>query len=239
MRELSFWAKHHPVNARLLIVVSRCLLLWIASFLGTEILRANISVSPLWIYFLVMLFLFICLVYPSKSSAANYVRRKWCDLVVCISGFFMALCFLVQLQTPFYSTAQATVPLETPSYKYPEAQKLLEQFSSGEKTDFSRKEKRIIRREFNYQLLRYAKAKLTGNKEESGNAGLIILACVAAVGLFFLVLSLACTLSCNGSDAAAIVVALLGTAGIIWGLIAVIHSLRRKKSQPAGASQNQ
>lgn len=235
MRKLSFWAKHHPVSARLLIVLSRCLLLWIASFLGAEILRANIVLSPLWIYLFVLLFLFTCLVYPSTSSAANYVRRKGCDLVVCLSGFFMAICLFVQLQTPFYSTAQASVPVETPSYKYPEAQKLLEQFSSGEKTDFSRKEKRIIRREFNYQLLRYAKAKITGNKEASGNAGLIILACVAAVGLFFLVLSLACTLSCNGSDAAAIVVGLLGTAGIIWGLIAVIRSIKRKKNQPATA----
>lgn len=237
MRALSFWAKHHPISARILIVVSRCLLLWIASFLGTEILRANMTISPLWICFFMMLFLVTCLVYPSNVSAVNYARRKRCDLVVCVSGFVMALCLLVQLQTPFYSTARASLPADTASYKYPEAQKLLAQFNSGEKTDFSRKEKRIVRREFNYQLLRYAKAKLTGNKEESGNAGLIILACIAAVGLFFLVLSLACTLSCNGSDAAAIVVALLGTAGIIWGLVAVIRNIKRKKNQPA--TQNQ
>lgn len=233
MRQISYWAKDHPLLSRLFIVFSRCLLLWIACFLGAQVAIADMEVSPLWNYVFICLFLAACYAYPLTRTAANYTKRKRCELVVCVSGFLLTVCLVAQLHHPgsFYQSLQATVPIDIPSYKYPEAQKLLEQFKSGEKTDFTRKEKRIIRKEFNYQLVRYAKAKIVGNKNESGSAGLIILACIAAVGLLFLVLSLACTLSCNGSDAGAIMVGLIGTAAIVWGLIALIRSIRRKKQK--------
>lgn len=232
MRSLSYWAKYHPAIARLIIVISRCLLFFIAWFLGEQLTIAAIDVSPLWLYFFLLLFFAACLLYPAKKSAATYVHRKMCDFIVCISGFFMMICVTAQLYqpTPLYQNVRATVPIENPAYKYPEAEKLLKQFQNREKTTFSRKEKRIIRKEFNYQLLRYGKATVTGNKEAQSNAALIILAIVAAVGLLYLVLALACTLSCNGSDAAALIVALLGTAAIIWGLTAIIRSIKRKKA---------
>ena len=70
-----------------------------------------------------------------------------------------------------------------------------------------------------------------GKKADAEQVALIILACIAAVGLLYLVMALACTLSCNGSDAAAVIVAILGLAGIIWGLIAVIRAINRKKTK--------
>ena len=95
----------------------------------------------------------------------------------------------------------------------------------------TRAEKRILKAEFKKQLKIWTLAKISGDKEEGDKAGLLILAIVGAAGLFFLVAALSCSLACNGSDAAAIVVLLLGTAAIVLGLLAVIRSINRKKRQ--------
>lgn len=230
MRKLSLWAKHHPVYARTIIIISHCLLAWIGYFFAGKLTGSNIQLSPLLLYFFIAIFFITGATYPGKKPG-NYRKRKLYDLVVVCCSFFMVICAASQLNGPtsLNENAQATT-IEPSPYKYSEAKKLLEQFKNGEKTKFTVKEKRIIRKEFNYQLLQYAKAKITGNKKSGDDAVLIILACIAAVGLLFLLSALACSLSCNGSDAAAIVVAVIGTAAIVWGLIAVIRSIRRKKS---------
>ena len=232
MRKLSAWAKYHPLAARIIIVVSRCLLFFIAWFIGKQLTLAAIPLSPLWLCLFILLFFVAGALYPVQTTAATFVRRKSCDFIVSVSGFLMIICLAAQLHPPgaFNSTARATVPLSDTSYRHPEALRLLQQFKDGEKTSFSRKEKRVIRKEFNHQLLRYGQATITGNKEAQKNAGVIILACIAAVGLLYIVAALACSLSCNGSDAAAIMVGVLGTAAIIFGLVAVIRSTRRKKA---------
>lgn len=230
MRKLSLWAKHHPFYARTIIVISRCLLICIGYFLGLQLLDKEITLSPLLLYLFIGVFFIFGATYPEKKQG-NYKKRKLYDLVVACCGFFMVICGSYQLNAPvsIYEPVQATT-IEKPSpYKYDEAKKLLEQFKSGEKTKFNRKEKRIIKKEFNYQLLQYAKAKITGDKSSGDQAALIILACIVAVGLLFLVMSLACTLSCNGSDAAAVVVGVLGLVAIIWGLIAVIRAINKKR----------
>jgi hypothetical protein len=114
-----------------------------------------------------------------------------------------------------------------PAYKNPQAEKLLRAFKSGEKTKFTSREKRIIRKEFKYQLKKYGLEKITGNKSDAKQTLLIILTCTAAVGLFLLIASLACEVSCSGSDAGAILIVVLGTAGIVWGTLAIIRAINR------------
>lgn len=230
MRKLSLWAKYRPVYARTIIVISHCLLICIGYFLGMQLLENGIALSPLLLYLLIAIFFIAGATYPLKKPG-NYNKRKLYDLVVACCGFFMVICSAYQLNAPvsINEAAQATTIEKPLPYKYDAAKKLLEQFKTGEKTKFTAKEKRIIKKEFNYQLLQYAKAKITGDKTSGDQVALIILACVAAVGLLFLVMSLACTLSCNGSDAAAVVVGVLGLVAIIWGLIAVIRGINKKR----------
>jgi uncharacterized membrane protein HdeD (DUF308 family) len=232
MRKLSLWAKHHPVYARIIIVISHCLLVWIGYFLGMQLSETGIELSPLWLYLFIGIFFITGATYPSKKSR-NYFKRKLYDFMVACCSFFMVISVTYQLNTPasVYEPIQATTIAHPSPYKYVEAKKLLEQFKNGEKTKFNSKEKRIIKKEFNYQLLQYAKAKVTGDKTTGEQVALIILTCIAAVGLLYLLAALACTISCNGSDAAAIIVFVLGTAAIIWGLVAVIRSIRRKQKK--------
>jgi len=238
MRKLSAWAKHHPAYARIIIIISRCLLALIGYFLGTELIKSGVEFSPLWIYVFIAVFFFAASFYPSDRSSKTYVKRKWSDLIVASCGFFIVVCMSNQLNKPFsvYETSYATTIVEPSPYKNAEAKKLLEQYQSGEKKTFTAKEKRIIKSEFKYQLGQYAKAKITGNKRAGDQVALIILACIAAVGLFFLLAGLACSISCNGSDAAAIVVFVLGTAAIVFGLVMLIKSIKRKNRKSKSSS---
>lgn len=238
MRKLSVWAKHHPAYARIIIVISRCLLVLIGYFLGTQLIKSGNQLSPLWIYFFIGIFFITAASYPSDRSSKTYTKRKWNDLVVASCGFLIVVSMSNQLNKLFsvYENAYATKTIEPSRYKNPQAEKLLEQYKSGEKKTFSAKEKRIIKNEFKYQLGQYAKAKITGNKKEGDEVALIILACIAAVGLFFLLAGLACSISCNGSDAAAIVVFVLGTAAIVFGLVMLIKSIKRKRQKSKSTS---
>lgn len=230
MRKLSLWAKHYPVYARIVIVISHCILIWIGYFLGMQLTQSGIELSSLWIYFLMIVFFVTAFVYPSNHARKNYIKRKLCDFIITFCSFFLTICLVNELNKPFtmYQTAQATSRIVPSPYKYGEAKTLLEQFQNGEKTKFTPKERRIIKKEFKYQLGQYAKAKITGNKDAQGQAAAILLVCIAAVGLFILVSALACNIACNGSEVAAWIVFLLGTAAIVLGAVAIIRNIKRK-----------
>jgi hypothetical protein len=239
MRKLSFWAKHHPLYARVIIIIAHCLLIWMGYFAGSLLSESGTGLSPLWIYILIGICFITGAFYPSGKSSKNYSKRKLFEFVIAGCGFLLTVCLVNDLNKPFtfYQTAQAVVPTDPSPYKYSEAKTLLEQFQKGEKTKFTSKERRVIKKEFKYQLFQYTKAKITGNKEDEGHTVGIILICIAAVGLFILLSSLACSLSCNGSEAAAWIVFILGTAAIVWGTIALIRSISHKhetiKSKPS------
>ena len=77
----------------------------------------------------------------------------------------------------------------------------------------------------------FAIATVKGDRQAKADAGLKILAIVAALGLLLLVGALACELSCNGSDAAAIIVGVLGTAAVVIGFVAVMKAIQRKNQR--------
>jgi len=61
------------------------------------------------------------------------------------------------------------------------------------------------------------------------------LAVIVALGLAALVGALACELSCNGSEGAALLVGIGGTALIIFLLIITIRAIKRGKKEPKEA----
>ncbi len=239
MRKLSLWAKYNPHFARTIIVVSHFLLICIAVKLGILSSSGGVQLSVWWVYFFITFFFVIALLYPTikktKKTKWNYIKQKSCDFLAALCSFCLVCCFVNQLNNNSFShTANAYIGTHTSTYKNAAAEKLLTDLKNGEKRFFSRKEKRIIKDEFKYQVKQYAKAKLTGNKKGGSDALLIILSCIAALGLITLVGGLACSLSCNGSEAASVIVLVLGTVGIIWGLIAVIKSIKKKHKTISG-----
>ena len=234
MKQLSLWAKKNPWKARLIIIVSHILILLLAWFTGSEISGLSDELPGNLKIIFVFVFVIAAFSYPVKKSKAvySYAKQKTCDFLLALSTFGMVTGIAASGEISFGSLSPLYA--NTPSAinnkkKDPTAEQILASLKYRDKSSLTRVEKRILKNEFKKQLKIWTLAKISGNKEEGGKAGLLILAIVGAVGLFFLVASLSCSLSCNGSDAAAVVVLLLGTAAIVLGLLAVIRSINRKK----------
>jgi hypothetical protein len=251
MRKISYWAKNHRLTAIISLVVIKLLLAFIAAYLGLSLLGMNIHV-PFAVFFIALLVLITAATaYPSKhlttlTKKQFYVRQKTCDFIIATCSFVMIGSWVntnlpAPVSTAIAANAATATAASTTTTIHPTAEEILASLKYRDKSTLTRQEKRILKAEFKTQLKVYAVAKLKGRKDDAGKAGLIILTIVAALGLLYLVAAIACNLSCNGSDAAALVVGILGTALIIWGVIAVVRRISRgpkKKDEPVVAPSN-
>jgi len=235
MKKISFWAARHVKTALLLIVLIKIVLLILACYIGVELYRQQIILPANEIYLISLLVVAIVIaVYPShkKISIAinkNYAWQKICDFILPVFSF-LVIATMVNNGNAIPSNTPA---LGSHIISNPTAAEIL---SSGKtKGSFSKKEKRILKKEFYKQLKVYAAAKMSGDEKTAGAAWKMTLAIIAAVGLTFLLAAAVCSLSCSGADAAAVLVGILGLVAIIWGLTALIKRIKngpKKKTAP-------
>lgn len=235
MRKLSFWAKQNPWKARIIIIISHILLTILALFTGRQLLSLGMGIPAWLLYLFALIFITVVFIYPSKHvwagcRTAFYIKQKVCDFALAAATFLMFL-VLGNNQgevTQLFSASLASVVTVPAVKEKPTAAEILESLKHRDKSTLTRTEKRILKQEFKKQLKVYAVSTLKGDKDAAGQAGLIILAVIAAVGLLYVVAAISCNLSCNGSEGGAAVVALLGTAAVVLGLILVIRAISRK-----------
>lgn len=240
MRTLSLWAKHHARTARTIIIIIHFLLAGLAFIVGTRLEQLGVYLSPSMMYITLLVFIVAAFCYPDKKNgpakANTYVRQKTLDFIIGVCSFIVMCCVTNNLSQP--------LPVAQPAYastgiggtilsKKPTAQEILASLEHRDKSTLTRAEKRILKKEFNHQLLVYAKAKASGNDDEANTALLIILAVIGALGLVFLLLGLVCSISCGGSEAAAVLVAILGLAAIIWLFVFVVNKIHHRKGKGA------
>jgi hypothetical protein len=79
--------------------------------------------------------------------------------------------------------------------------------------------------------------KQAKDMSKGAKAALIILSIMVALGLLALVAALACDLSCGGSDTAALLVAVGGTALIVFLLMLTIKAINKKSREPKTENQ--
>lgn len=129
------------------------------------------------------------------------------------------VCFLANhyFSDPLISsyTYASIVEKENARSPKPASEEILASIHENGKVHLTKQEKRILKPEFRKQLKLYAKAKLRGDKSSGEKALLIILTIIAALRLLYLLAALACSISCGGADALAVIVAVLDTAGIV------------------------
>jgi len=241
MRSLSFWAKQHPVYARIIIILAHFMLGFLAFFISGVLADLGLQFSPAWLCLSLLGFFIVGMFYPRRRDGRtiSFTKRKGFDFLVALFGFAIFFSTANFLNQPAGSlTTVSAMHMPSPLYKNQEAEKLLNAFKAGEKNHFTKKEKRVIRQEFNYQVKQWIKATVTGDRSQGAKIALIILSCIAAVGLLYLVAAFACSLSCNGSDVAAVIVAVLGVAAVIWLLIKVIKAINRKSRESTPDNSN-
>lgn len=232
MIKLSKWARLNPWKARAIVVLSHVLLVLMSIATGSRLQEAGILVPATLVYAALGVYILAVLFYPVFKGDRRrfYLQRKPMDFFLVASGCIMIAGISNQpglSQIGLSSTNAATIKIK-PIKHDPRATAILASLEHRDKHSLTRIEKKILRREFKFQLKEYITASITKDSQRAANAGLIILAIIGAIGLFILVLSLSCNLSCNGHDGAAAAVALLGTAAIVIGLLFVIRSIRKK-----------
>jgi hypothetical protein len=240
MRHISLWAKNHVIQARVYIAILKVLLIALAIFTGNNLKEFGIEISYGVCLAFVGIFAIAVLFYPKHRS---YVRQKSCDYAIIVATFAM-LASIINRDQLFISAISATAntPSSVITNDPPSAEQILNSLKYRDKKSLTRQEKRILKRELKHQLKVYAKATFQGKKDEGSKALLIILAVIGALGLAYCVAALSCSLSCNGAEGAAVVVAILGTILVIGLLILVIRRIvrgpRRKRIDPDPGTQN-
>lgn len=240
MKKLSYWAALNPWKARIIIVCSHLLILFLGWYTGSALSQMNILLPGILLLAFILYYFISAFIYPAKKEKRKlgpkwyYIKQKICDFSLAASAWGMIICIAnnKNVQLGYFNLASGS-SIETTISKIekPTAAGILESLKSRDKSTLTGTEKRILRKEFTVQIKKYAIATIKGDKAAQNHAGAIILAIVLAVGLLSLVGVLACNLSCNGNDGAAILVGILGTAAVVIGLIFFIRSLQRKQEK--------
>ncbi|MFZ9387554.1 MAG: hypothetical protein ACO25B_06705 [Chitinophagaceae bacterium] len=235
MRKLSFWASRHPWGARVIIVLSLIMLNIIAVLTGLLLLDMGIHLPLAFILSGAALFGFSYIFYPRVSGkrSRTYQWQKTMDILLAAACFIMIAYLgnhpdqVFRYKSPL-GPVSATVPFN-PDDSLKKAYKPIREFSANMKGEDGKLLKWKERKKLLKEQVRAIKGTQDLSRKEQ--AGLIILSILVAAGLLYLVGALACTLSCNGSDAAAVIVGVGGAALIIFLLFVVIRKIsQRQKS---------
>jgi hypothetical protein len=186
---------------------------------------------------------FAFIAYPRKKEKgmAYYRKQKTCDLLLAGSTFFMILYLgnhpeqAFHYRSPFTS-AMASIPV-TPGDSVQRSYKPISVFAKSMKGEDGKllkwkERKKLLKEQVNA-------IKKSGGMSKKAQTGLIILSVIVALGLLALVGALACNISCNGSEVAAVIVGVGGAALVIFLLILVIRKLSGKKKKEIKNPENE
>lgn len=219
MKQVSYWASNHIAAARLIIILLYIPLNILGYITGSLLWDVEIELSASFINVIALLVVLLFMGYRKKAS---FFRRKTFEFAMGVCTFCI-ICF--------YGNQARSTSFYIPYSNSTHAVSLIEkQSSSVEKEKIkTKKETRQLKKEWKKQLRKIA-------PDEKGEKVwvkilLIVLTVAVAIVLLYGLALLACTLSCNGAEAAAWLVGILGLAGIIAGVFFVIRGIvgRKKK----------
>ncbi len=221
MKQVSYWASRHIAAARLIIILLYIPLNILGYITGSLLWDLKIELAPSFINTVTILVIFLFICYRKRAS---FVQKKLLQFTMGVCSFCI-ICFYgnqartPDLYLPFSNTTQAVSIIEK------------EHSSVVKEKIKTKKETRQLKKEVRKKF-----RKAVTDEEEMKpwvKILLIVLAVVVAVLLLYGLALLACTLSCNGAEAAAWLVGILGLAGILGGLFFVIRGIigRKKKTK--------
>lgn len=231
MKKISFWAKHHIWQSRLIIVVIYILLNVIGIFTGKLLREVNVILPPVYFITCIILTLALWAWYPHMnpgSGSPSYVRRKLFDFSLAAVTYLMILYAGNNWDHLFINSesVQASRIIRIPRDSVASNSILIKDFITTIKnmdvSKLSQKEKaRLIKHQIK-------KVKEDNNTSKSDKTLLIILSILVASILLYGLAALSCSISCGGSEALAIIVALAGTFLIIFFLVKIIKRINNR-----------
>lgn len=237
MYALSIWAKNHKRAARITIISIYVLLHIISLILGNWLTISHITLPASFFYSIALLFFTGVIIYPPLEKKHQYrhfyIARKTADGILAFSTFLMMIWVANNIETFRFATNEAYAATIHP-VKREAKQPLL-------KTIFSLKNplfKLLPKVDVNSKVFKKLKANIHTIRQaykdtsKGGKIALIILSILVATGLLMLLAGLSCNISCSGSDGLAILVAVLGTALIIFLFVKVLQAINRGPRKP-------
>lgn len=241
MRKLSLWARHHKKAARLIIISSFILLTVIGYYTGTWMSDLAISLPGTILFIALFSYIAGVIAYPQRPrryktlrSKSFYVRQKMCDTGLAASTFLLIVYLANHPGTFIHSFVPANAVsgnnLVLPKDSSAKTYKTIREFSASIRD----KDGNLLKWKERKKLLKeqVRSIKKADNLSKGDKAGLIVLAVIVAIGLAALVGALACELSCNGSEGAALLVGIGGTALIIFLLLITIRAINKGRNRP-------
>lgn len=225
----------------MLIVLLNLALVLLGIQTGSLLAKIKFPFEPGAFYAVMLAFIFVLFVYPQRNVFWSlqpknklYRVQKSSDFLLAFFSFLM----ISFLSWKTYVTPESALsfpsvnPISASSGEKPTANEILQsqQYRSGK--DLSRSEKKILKHEFIKQVKGYVIEKAKGHDQVALKIFLVILTLAAAVGIGCLVGALACSLACSGMDGLALLVALFGLAGIIFGSIKLMRAIFRINKKP-------
>ena len=223
---VSRWAKDNKWKARSALVIMKigtgvgCVLLGNDLYTTGVTIPEFVKIAALGV--LASAFTF----YPSKHFASgapafDYLERKFYDASIFAAGAIVML----YAGNHFDVTMQRADPVQTVAYVSVPADGI-----GGVHKKMS-----LVKKEFKQKLKTFLQEP-PKERTSGGKTTLTILAVLAAVALTFGVASLSCSLSCSGSEVAAVFVFVGGVGLVVWGLVATIRAIHKRPTKKRPSS---
>lgn len=207
---ISVFAMQNKVLARIVLTILHCALVICAMQTAALLDRMHV-VLPGIIPALSLLFVFTAIVISRKKLRYTQSRIIF---FACGLSLFVSMCFFYNnnrnVELNIFPRLESTVitPRE-------------------QSTPTTREQKKELRK-----LIKELRTEMKKAKATTGQVIGTILVVLGAIGLLLLVAGLACSLSCNGSGALALLVGIGGTVGVIMLMIWAMKKINRKKTEP-------
>lgn len=244
LKPISIWAVAHKWPSRLLIILSFIMLSFLGVITGLLFDSLNISLSSLVLLASLIVCVGTWIIYPFKKERLNsidkqklYALHKSCDLVLISVTFIMFVYFGNHQTTPFNSTVLQASAVNTSSTPG-DSSKTYHSIAEFKKMMKDENGKSLKWKERKKLMKTQIKAIKNSNLSEGGKIALIILTVLVAIGLAILVAGLACSLSCSGSEAAAVLIAIIGYGAIVFLTILVIRSIVKKERRDRAKAES-
>lgn len=154
--------------------------------------------------------------FPSVSPAFGFLERKFCDASI----FAAAAIVMLYAGNHFDVKLHRADPVQTVVYAP----------SPSNETGGVYKKISVVKKEFKQKLKTFLQDR-PKEKTRGAKTALTILAVLAAIVLTYGVASLSCSISCSGSEVAAVFVFFGGVTLIVWGLVATIRSIHNRPTK--------
>lgn len=243
MMSLSYWAKKHILQARLLIVLLHTLGITLAFEMGVVSYVWNGRAWPLSVLVvLAAVMLGLRVFFPASVGCMLSERLYWRSrvmmgaLVLTIWSFVAVSANRTAEWANMPDPISQVVPHAQVPVAYGQLPYLMTESAAVQKgksllKGWSTWKKRYIQKKI-YRAMR------NQPKNEEAAVLLTILTILVACALALLIASLSCELSCSGQESASILLLIVGGGGLIVGTIAVIASIWRKnRNNPATAPE--